>query len=627
MIRSVSIKNWKAFENDTPHLFSEGLNLFVGSNGSGKTTLLEGICLGLTGTCSIQSFEELIRDQTREASVEVSFKRGSEDYIVRRSFSARRKYAELTEVSTQKKYSTWNGVNDRVLEILGVDATFFNRLIYMSEGEVQKCLSSPPQKALAGQLRVLFGLASIDLVTEAADKMSRELRRQIEDSNKQLQFLKDVPEQETAEVPKLENEISELRAKQKASLEKAEGLKSRTQVLDKTEHTLKEILEGLSWFAEWAKGKAVPEPAAEPGLDDVKVGIATLRNRSTEQERQLSSSTSEKGSVTADVGRLIEIRRLLTEATGPDRKVVPCPVCKRPIDDALARSLFEEIDTSASKLDARMSEVEIQMRELEESRRRTREDLARLVQFSDRINHLLKQLPSGTTFESTQFRERLEQLQREKQLVNDSLVSASAESSGIAEEIAAKERRLAGMVEANKRVLLKKDLEGKFIGSYRASLLLESVGEVLQDLRRSRQNLNMEEVYGHIADLWNRFRPDARWTVEFDADGNFALKAKGKKIRYAHLSGGEKTVLLVLARAILSKTVADIDFLLIDEPLEHLDVRNRRSLLNFLRGLALQRVIPQIVVTTFDETLTRHFRVASDVNLVFLGHQKPVFQA
>jgi len=182
-------------------------------------------------------------------------------------------------------------------------------------------------------------------------------------------------------------------------------------------------------------------------------------------------------------------------------------------------------------------------------------------------------------------------------------------------------------VEANKRVLLKRDLEARTVGSFRASLLLESVTEVLQDLRRSRQNLNMEEICGDIANLWNRFRPDAQWTVEFDTDGNFVLKAKGKKIRYAHLSGGEKTVLLVLARAVLSKTIADIDFLLIDEPLEHLDVRNRRSLLNFLRGLASQHVIPQIVVTTFDETLTRHFRVASDVNLVFLGEQKPVFRA
>jgi ABC-type glutathione transport system ATPase component len=258
---------------------------------------------------------------------------------------------------------------------------------------------------------------------------------------------------------------------------------------------------------------------------------------------------------------------------------------------------------------------------------RTRADLMLLVQLSDRINHLLGQLPSGTVSEVTRVREKLEQLQRDKRLADDSLASALAETSRQQEDITAKQERLAAIVEANKRVLLKKDLEAKTIGSYRAALALDSVGEVLRDLRRARQNLNMEEVYGHIADLWNRFRPDARWTVEFDTDGNFALKAKGKKIRYAHLSGGEKTVLLVLARAILSKTVADADFLLIDEPLEHLDVRNRRSLLNFLRGLAVQRVIPQIVVTTFDETLTKHFRVASDVNLVFLGRQKPVFQA
>jgi len=267
------------------------------------------------------------------------------------------------------------------------------------------------------------------------------------------------------------------------------------------------------------------------------------------------------------------------------------------------------------------------MGELAENLKRTRDDLGRLVQFGERIDHLLEQLPSGEPSAAIQFRDRLKRIQEEKLRANESLVKASVEVSAVAEKVAAEERDLAAIVEANKRVLLKRDLEARTIGSYRASLLLDSVGEVLEDLRRSREDVNMEEVYNDIANLWNRFRPEAQWTVEFDTDGNFALRAKGKKIRYAHLSGGEKTVLLVLARAVLGKTIADIDFLLIDEPLEHLDVRNRRSLLNFLRGLASQRVIPQIVVTTFDETLTRHFRVAPDVNLVFLGQQKPVFRA
>jgi exonuclease SbcC len=464
-------------------------------------------------------------------------------------------------------------------------------------------------------------------VADAAEKTSKEIKREIENSNKQLQFLRDVPEQESGEVLKLENEISGLRTEQKTSLAAAEAARSHVQTLDKTEQTLRQILEGLSWYTEWAKEKGISVPHVEPRSEDVRLEIERLRNRSADLEGSLSALTSEKGSVTADLIRLGGVRELLTTATGPEQKAVPCPVCKRPIDEHLARSLFEEIDASTSALKDRKSRVETEMGELAENLKRTREDLGRLVQFSERMDHLLEQLPRVEPSAGTQFRERLERLQAEKLRANESLVKATAEVSGVVEKVAAKERGLAAIVEANKRVLLKRDLEARTVGSFRASLLLESVTEVLQDLRRSRQNLNMEEICGDIANLWNRFRPDAQWTVEFDTDGNFVLKAKGKKIRYAHLSGGEKTVLLVLARAVLSKTIADIDFLLIDEPLEHLDVRNRRSLLNFLRGLASQHVIPQIVVTTFDETLTRHFRVASDVNLVFLGEQKPVFRA
>jgi DNA repair exonuclease SbcCD ATPase subunit len=71
--------------------------------------------------------------------------------------------------------------------------------------------------------------------------------------------------------------------------------------------------------------------------------------------------------------------------------------------------------------------------------------------------------------------------------------------------------------------------------------------------------------------------------------------------------GGEKTILLVLIRTILIKQVTNLDFLLIDEPLEHLDSRNRRSLLNCLYGITEAQIIPQVVITTFEDTLTRRF--------------------
>jgi ATPase subunit of ABC transporter with duplicated ATPase domains len=86
------------------------------------------------------------------------------------------------------------------------------------------------------------------------------------------------------------------------------------------------------------------------------------------------------------------------------------------------------------------------------------------------------------------------------------------------------------------------------------------------------------------------------------------------------LISGEKTVLLVLARVILCRLLSTkIDFLMIDEPLEHLDIRNRRSLLNFLVAACQKDFIPQMFVTSFEETLIRKYYEGEKTSIELLA--------
>jgi len=88
-------------------------------------------------------------------------------------------------------------------------------------------------------------------------------------------------------------------------------------------------------------------------------------------------------------------------------------------------------------------------------------------------------------------------------------------------------------------------------------------------------------------------------------------------MNFPSLSGGEKTALMIVTRTGLSKFLAeDIGFLLLDEPLEHLDSRNRSSLLRFFVDAYKEKVVGQLIITTVEATLLNQYMDYSFVNLI-----------
>ena len=138
--------------------------------------------------------------------------------------------------------------------------------------------------------------------------------------------------------------------------------------------------------------------------------------------------------------------------------------------------------------------------------------------------------------------------------------------------------------------------------------MAEMIAAALESTLQEQKDQNLVHVYRWISELWQRFRPESRWKIVLDDKGMMRVTSDERQYDFSHLSGGEKTVLLVLARVILCRLLSTrVDFLMIDEPLEHLDIRNRRSLLNFLVAVCRKNIIPQMLVTTFEETLIRKY--------------------
>ena len=89
--------------------------------------------------------------------------------------------------------------------------------------------------------------------------------------------------------------------------------------------------------------------------------------------------------------------------------------------------------------------------------------------------------------------------------------------------------------------------------------------------------------------------------------------------KFPQLSGGEKTALLILTHMLLCKHFSDSDFMLLDEPLEHLDARNRWALVNYLIQSCKRGAPEQLVVTTIEEPYIREYMEDPLVKVTRLG--------
>jgi len=65
-------------------------------------------------------------------------------------------------------------------------------------------------------------------------------------------------------------------------------------------------------------------------------------------------------------------------------------------------------------------------------------------------------------------------------------------------------------------------------------------------------------------------------------NGDFSLSGSGRVVPYSEWSGSERTIVQVIVRLLAAQMISKCDFLLFDEPLEHLDPRNRRALASLL---------------------------------------------
>lgn len=615
MITKVRMINWRAFD-DCEFVFGPGITFLMGANGTGKTSVLEAISYGLTGEAALYTSKtrgRLLREPNRIATVQLTFQINGQEYQVERSQSKERAAdARLLRLRDQKILATNHSqATKKIEELMGVSADFLRRIVYMAEGDVFRFLDNPPQDALETQVRRVLGLTQLNEFLDALDGVEKKLKQQIAS-------LKDLCE-----------DLDRLQIRTNADLEShlKAGDEARKMVLSQLNVHQERVFqakqetrwaESIQASLDQVRAAMEHQPAMWQGFSETSIvgffnQIEEKINHLDLDINQMNLSLAQLEGEKKAYQRIVEILEPFREAL----ETIPCPICRKPLTVDERENILEEIKTSISTIERSVGELS-KRRELAQVERQGFKEQAKVLgelrnslvhsNFPERIDpdinfSLLYERVTDTASSSQQDHT----LEQKRQEIEDRL----AELENYQAEYLAIKNRLQSLGYNSPEEAIE-----SLVGLEIRAMSLRAASQAAQQTLINQRNVDMQSIYTQIGHLWEAFTGEGSWQIELNKEGIPTLQNElGQTFDMSQFSGGEKTALLIMLHTIIAHNFSNSDFLMIDEPLEHLDPINRRSLIRFLVQSYRKGIFKQAIVATFEESLIRKYMSEEGVSV------------
>jgi len=625
VIRNIRIRNWKA--HDYLELsFAEGVNFLVGPNAVGKTSVLEAVCLALLGDLTAcpayASFDlrHLRRDPKRYTEIRLQLcSNSATQWTVRRRFAAGtgRRSAELRE-NGHLKSSAWDDVTRMIVEEFEANSFFFSKVVFLSEGDTFEYSARPPGEALTRHIESVLGLDRFEVLRANLTDIARKFKQEEHGARAARREARARSDDESQRASELSGEIADLEAARTQLEQQIAGIEEsrrRTAVDMKSVQDTVTRLQRLS--PEWQKTFGKPFPP-EP-LSVLEDAIAEVAAHKGEAIAELERVRAEAAALQAAAEVQRDVMRLMDRTE--EARQMTCPVCKRDLTPEMVQEIRRDSAAQVAKLDDQQEATQRSLKTWNARLAEVRDQQAALAELRVKVREMLEEhFPS---MDIPALETRLETLHNmeEKQ----------------AEDVAELSRRLDETKEraVRRRVELEQiraqpsaeDLErirqaqiASLRGQHMSELVRTSLGGALAEQRRVVLGPLMAELSGELS----RFlQSDVEARLNEQAQLEIVERGSDSVLSFPQLSGGEKTALLVFTQMFLCKYFSSADFMLLDEPLEHLDADNRRGLVDFLVEAGKAGYPKQLIVTTFEETLVREHVDDPRISITYLSRGLP----
>lgn len=240
ILKRLKLENFRSFAH-ADLVLSEQQNYVVGNNWQGKSSLVEAIAFALFGADafprrvagSAVRAEHLVSDGAQRGAVELMFVVGDDEYAIKRGLprSTVTLHCDGKPIASGKR-----PVEEKLADLLAVDAKFFSNVFYADQDELRKALdASPADRQLF--IERLIGQETWRERIDALRKAERRLREFVQDLAtgrfgvfvRELDELGDESREAGEELKKLEREIASLERIAPRSRQELRVQKSRAE--------------------------------------------------------------------------------------------------------------------------------------------------------------------------------------------------------------------------------------------------------------------------------------------------------------------------------------------------------------------------------------------------------------
>jgi|GEM_PF-5435066 len=599
MIEGIELSNWKVFA-DLRLPFSKGINFVAGPNGIGKSSILQAIHVAFTGGVPDRlDIRRFIRQGADSADIKVKFRIENELLYIERRISTRRK--ERCSISNSEGGEIfsggWEETTKYIENLFKIQRFLFDEIFFVSEGDVYRTIHEPPGKQLLDEIDRSLGIGLLQSLAKEVSLARMEFGKE---EMRHRETLENVAlATETKEDPKvLEIKHLELRGARDQKRREYDESKGDLWSLEDQLRRMRELLDELLLIDSEEKIQARDEIRAKALQKELKQNV--------EENRAI---TSRRLRFEAEISYLQKIADIVKGTQQLDEIDIKCPVCHRKISKHKISEIKDETMTGIRLHKKKVSQFLESSRELGTEREKIESELNEINERKIRLR-ALREKHMGRLMKVDEVRKKIAEINEEigslkekVKVIGLSLVESETKIGDLREKIGS--LRAFSQYENLQIADVTNDLTIASKGGYLTEFTLKGIKELI---RRQRDSKLREKLFRYISKIWNSFKGENGWTVTLDQLAAPVVELESEQIPFTLLSGGEKTALLIITRTILSKLFAKgMGSLLLDEPLEHLDSRNRHSLLQFLVDAYEEKIVDQLIVTTTEESLLRKF--------------------
>jgi DNA repair exonuclease SbcCD ATPase subunit len=594
MIRRLHVEGWRAFEHLSLEL-DEGVTFVVAENGIGKTSLIEAASWGLYGELSGVDPGAALRFGEGRVLVEVDLELPEGKILaIERSLTGHVYALRAWHDGELVEQAELAGV---IANAFGASQDFLSRTTLLASAAVADDSSGVFE--LHKHLCQVFG---VDALQRAAAQLRRAHVAAEKEATKQRQETR----RAAADIGQLRSQLADI--EQESSIAEQARSESRDAV-DAAQHHLDQIraaraahLQADANRAQFEElrsaAQALPAsmfPTGPLSCADPVTGAAELRRLLDDAETNAIRIADEVRAELAGVGAQLSVAQ--TGIAELHDAGAECPVCRRglaPHDRSAAEQRHRQDIADLTNRQARLQA------DWDAATDRV-QDIRALAR---RAARLQDPMLMAETIAESDIDKAMQNLENAR-TVHEERVSQAA-------EIRAERTNLQRRIDDEETATVK---EKQVYLVHRREAAANIAAQVIEATANSILTERIGPLVTEITHRWKRVFVN-RGELRLRHDGRLVLVRGTHEIGFDQLSSGEKVIALLATRLLVLSTSTRASFLWLDEPLEHLDPKNRR-LAASLMATAGEHT-RQLLVTTYEERLARRLESTGSVAVRYI---------